>query len=271
MGGATIFPVGRMPNDLGGSLPPGLGATPDRRHTGRGRRGARRAAIAVLSVLLVMLLVAAGGFGLLLAVTPSTADARQRVQALAAADGAAPLAGPLPDRVVRALLATEDTRFFSHHGVDPTGAVRATVASLAMNGDVGGATLEQQLAKILYTGGRRGFTDRVEQVALAVKLDVRYSKTDILRMYLDTVYFGHGYYGVTDAAWGYFDHDPAVLTWTQASMLAGLVQAPSAYDPYRHPEAARARQRHVLDRLVATGDLTRPAADAVLAEPLDLR
>ncbi len=172
---------------------------------------------------------------------------------------------------MRALLATEDTRFFSHHGVDPVGAVRATAGFLVISGDVGGATLDQQLVKILYTDGRRGFTDRVEQVALAVKLDARYRKTEILRMYLDTVYFGHGYYGVTDAARGYFDRVPTALTWAQASTLAGLVQAPSAYDPYQHAEAARARQRHVLNRLVATGALTRAEGDAVLAEPLDLR
>jgi penicillin-binding protein 1A len=90
-------------------------------------------------------------------------------------------------------------------------------------------------------------------------------------MYLDTVYFGHGYYGLTRAAEGYFGVAPSGLSWTQATMLAGLVQAPTAYDPLVHLSAARTRQTHVIDRLVATGHLTRAEAKTVTAEPLNLR
>ncbi len=84
-------------------------------------------------------------------------------------------------------------------------------------------------------------------------------------MYLSEVYFGHGFYGLPAAARGYFGVAPAALSWAQASLLAGLLQAPSAYDPYRHGDLAKKRQRHVLDRLVATGTLTVPAADATYA------
>ncbi|SNQ51176.1 putative Transglycosylase [Frankia canadensis] len=227
----------------------------------------RRLGLAVL----VVILLAALAFGGVLALTPSTSDARARVAAQAAEHGAAALTERLPARVVEALVATEDSRFQHHHGVDPLGAVRGVIGPLLGDESQGGATLDQQLVKILYTGGHRSFTDRIEQIGLAVKLDAGYSKDDILRMYLDTVYFGHGYYGITSAAAGYFGRMPATLSWTQASLLAGLVQAPSAYDPYEHLAAARARQRHVLDRLVATGHLTRAQADQVAADPLGLR
>ncbi|HMA46658.1 MAG TPA: biosynthetic peptidoglycan transglycosylase, partial [Frankiaceae bacterium] len=245
----------------GGQAPPGFTAGA----AGGAHRRLRRLARSLLVVVVVVVLAV----GVLLAVTPSTGDAPRRVAARAAA-GAVPLAGPLPARVVAALVATEGSRFYHHHGVDPRGAVRGMLGPL-VGGDGGGATLDQQLVKIFYTGGRRGLVDRVEQVALAVKLDARFSKDEILRLYLDTVYFGHGFYGVTAAARGYFGRDPARLTWAQASLLAGLVQAPSAYDPLAHLAAARARQRHVLDRLVATGRLSRPQADAVAADPLGLR
>jgi penicillin-binding protein 1A len=90
-------------------------------------------------------------------------------------------------------------------------------------------------------------------------------------MYLADAYFGHGFYGLPAATDGYFGVTPTQLTWSQATMLAGLVQAPSAYDPLRHLSLGRTRQRHVLDRLVATQVLTAAQADAVFEEPLGLR
>ncbi len=222
----------------------------------------------VLLSTVAVVLTAAGGFGVLLLATPSVGDAAARVAAHTGAGGL--LTGPPPLRVQQALVATEDSRFYSHSGIDVLGSLRATAGSLLGQSDPGGATLDQQLAKLLYTGGRRSFADRVEQVALAVKIDHRYSKPQILRLYLDTAYLGHGYTGITAAARGYFNRSPQNLTWSQASLLAGLVQAPSAYDPLAHYPLARSRQRHVLDRLVATHVLTRTAADAVYAAPLAL-
>ena len=102
----------------------------------------------------------------------------------------------------------------------------------------------------------------LEQVGLGIKLDARYSKAQILGMYLDSVYFGDGHWGIVQASQGYFGKPPASLSWGEASLLAGLVQAPSAYDPRTHLAAAERRQRHVLDRLVAAGMLRRPQADA---------
>ncbi|MCK9896201.1 biosynthetic peptidoglycan transglycosylase [Frankia sp. AgB32] len=272
----------RWDDAAGGDEPPGPRGQqgPPGQHGGDVEYGPRRSARGrrwvrvlrrVLAVLLAAVVALAAGFGVLLVATPSTSDAHAQVTAQAAEHHATALSGALPTRVVEALVATEDSRFYSHHGIDPVGAVRGVVGPLLGDEDQGGATLDQQLVKILYTGGRRTLTDRVEQTALAVKLDARYSKTDILRMYLDTVYFGHGYYGITSAAAGYFGRTPTTLTWTQATLLAGLVQAPSAYDPYNHLDAARQRQTHVLDRLVATGHLTRAQATRIAADPLNLR
>jgi membrane peptidoglycan carboxypeptidase len=223
--------------------------------------------VAVAAVVLALV----GAFAALWLLTPSTADAGRRVTSLLSAEGAdATAALPVPDRVGLAVVATEDQRFFSHGGVDPIAIGRVTVGRVLNNGDQGGATLDQQLAKLLYTPTSSGPWAEVEQVVLAVKLDHRYSKSDILRMYLDAAYFGHGYYGVADAARGYFGTTPDRLTWGQASMLAGVLPAPTAYDPVAHLDLARQRERHVLDRLVAVGRLSSKDAAAAYAEPLRL-
>ncbi|MGF7237970.1 MAG: transglycosylase domain-containing protein [Frankia sp.] len=231
---------------------------------------ARRRIVRVAVGLLAVVVTVALAFGLLLVLTPSVSDAAARVRQRAELAGAPLLRGPLPAKVVDALIATEDSRFYSHSGIDLRGAARGLVGPIFSGGDQGGATLDQQLVKILYTGGRRTIVDRIEQVGLAVKLDAHFSKAEILRMYLDTVYFGHGYTGVSAAASGYFGRAPAALTWAQASMLAGLVQAPSVYDPLRNLPAARERQQHVLDRLVAAHKLSRAEAAATYRAPLGL-
>jgi penicillin-binding protein 1A len=177
---------------------------------------------------------------------------------------------PVPDKVGRAVVATEDSRFYSHPGIDPLSIVREARSLVTGNQDPGGATLDQQLAKLLFAPGGSA-ARKVEQAELALKLDAAYAKPTLLRFYLSAVYFGHGYYGLPAAARGYFGRSPRTLTWAQASMLAGLVQAPSAYDPYVHYALAKSRQAHVLDRLVATGVLTRAAARAAYRAPLGLR
>jgi penicillin-binding protein 1A len=212
-------------------------------------------------VALVALLALLLGVGWVL--TPSVADAPQRVAAFLAAHDAPALQGAVPARLAEALIATEDSRFRSNPGVDPISLLRAPV-TLVTGQDPSGATLEQQLAKNLYENGANASgTQKAAEVVLALKLDRSFSKDEILRLYLDDGYYGHGFYGLTAATEGYFQVAPAQLTEAQASLLAGLFQAPSAYDPFVHPDAARARQAHVLDRLVAVGALTRAQADAV--------
>ena len=226
----------------------------------------RRLVRAALALALIGLVLLGAGW----AATPSVDDAAHRVAAHLAAHSAPALQGAVPIKIADALIATENSRFYSVPGVDPISVLRAPIA-LVLNRDQGGATLEQQLAKNLYEQGSQGLTAQAAEGILALKLDASWSKAQILRMYLDDGYYGHGFYGLTSAAKGYFGVRPADLTWSQASLLAGLFQAPSAYDPFRHADVARARQRHVVDRLVAVGTLTQAEANTVLAEPWGLR
>lgn len=234
---------------------------------GRVRRGVRVA----LGVASGALLVTLGAVAVLWPATPAVADAGERVHAILAAHGATALTSlPAPDRVGRALIATEDSRFRSTPGVDPVALARVVRSAVSGAGDAGGAGLAQQLAKNLYHPGGSAIWREAQQVELAVKLEHSYSKDDILRMYLSAVYFGHGYYGVTQAAHGYFGVGPSRLTWGQAALLAGLVQAPGADDPIDHPHRAAAREQHVLRRLVATGVLGAAQAEAIAARGLQL-
>jgi penicillin-binding protein 1A len=233
----------------------------------RARRRLLRRTVGTGAAIFVTALVA--GIALLIS-TPGVGDAAQRAVDLDRTHHVAGPTTPVPARFAAALIATEDSRFYDTPGIDPLSLVRVA-ATAVTGGDPGAATLEQQLAKQLYTGGRAGsITSKAEQVGLAVKLDLAYSKQQILQMYAAVVYFGHGYWGLDAASQGYFGLAPQRLTWGQAALLAGLVQAPSAYDPVTHPNLAHARQQHVLGRLVATGQLTPSAAAAAAAEPLNL-
>ena len=231
-------------------------------------RWARRIAVALLA----LAILAVGSVGFLWPGTPSVSDAPSRVAAVLAAHHAPSMAAlPSPNPVGQAIVATENSRFSSDFGFDPVSLVRTAITMLTGNQDQGAATLEIQLAKNLYTPHRPGLRAKVEQVELAFKLDAGYSKDEILLMYLNAAYFGHGFYGLAAAANGYFATPPTDLSWAQASLLAGLVQAPSVYDPFRNLSLAQSRQRHVLDRLVATGVLTRTQAQAAQTAPLNLR
>lgn len=227
------------------------------------RRLGRRLAIVLLSLLC---LIGVTG-GVLWAATPSVSDAPARVAAILRQHDGVSDDGTPPARVSQALVATEDSRFYSDHGLDPKGIVRAAW-SVLRGGPGGGATLDAQLAKLLYTGSRSGVWPLTEEAVLAVKLDQTYSKRQILAMYLDAAYFGHGAYGVVTAAHTFFGLPPDQLSWAQATLLAGLVNAPTAYDPTTHLHLAKERQRHVLDRLVATKVLTSSQAAQIYAEPL---
>lgn len=223
-------------------------------------------------VLVTVVAVPLGGIAMLWPLTPGVGDAEARIAAqLASVNATDPHALPIPNKVGQAIVATEDSRFYSHHGIDLLGVARALVGLTRSGRDPGGATLDQQLAKRLYGAGWPGPLAKVEQAELAIKLDAHYAKAQILEMYLSDVYFGHGYWGLPAAARGYFGVAPADLSWAQASLLAGLVQAPSAYDPYAHLTKAKQRQADVLGRLVATHVLTEAQATTIAAQPLNLR
>ncbi|MGH9101906.1 MAG: biosynthetic peptidoglycan transglycosylase, partial [Acidimicrobiales bacterium] len=215
-----------------------------------------------------LVLVAAGGA---YAALPSVANAPARAAAVLSAHGGQATPSPPPARVSAALVAAEDHEYYSPAGVDIAyGVARLVADDVRYGGDQGGATLAQQLAKMLYTGPASGPTNEAEQVGLALKLELAYSRPELLRLYLDAAYFGDGAWGVVSASHHYFGLPPGQLSWAQAALLAGLVQAPSAYDPLEHPAAARARRGEVLRQLVETHVLTPARAAAAAAAPLGL-
>jgi membrane peptidoglycan carboxypeptidase len=217
---------------------------------------------------LALLVACALAFSLLLLVTPSTSNARKLARTFDMAHGASYPGVVVPARFATALQSTEDHRFAAEPGIDPVAVVRVAVGYLSGRGDQGGATLYQQLAKMLYTPGRTGAKAEAEQIALAVKLKYSYSGTEILRLYADVAYYGHGFYGLENASCGYFGVRPAQMSWPQAALLAGMVQAPTTDDPIDHPAAGLARERHVVSRLVSVGAISQAEANAYLAIPL---
>jgi len=247
-----------------GRASPGYSPAARDRRQHRGRRLAGRAAIAAV----MLVLLAAVAFGGLMIVTPSAGNARELAQAQDVAHHVAYPGPAVPARFAAALTATEDRRFYSEPGIDLFAVGRVAISYVTGHGIQGGATLYQQLAKLLYTNGRSSPSDEAEQIALAVKLYLTYPAQQILQMYAAVVYFGNDYYGLAAASCGYFAVPPAELSWPQAAMLAGLVQGPSVDDPITHPANARAREVHVVGRLVATGKLTQAEASAALAVPL---
>jgi Transglycosylase len=267
---ASTGPGGWGPGDSGPGGQPGpydsriAAPRSARRPRSRWRRLLRSVTVAVA----LLALLGAVAFGGLLLVTPSVGNARALARGQDRAHHVAYPGPPVPARFAAALEATEDHRFAEEPGIDPIAVGRVAIGRLTGRGDEGGATLYQQLAKVLYTQGRSGLAVEAEQVAIAVKLKFSYSRPEILRLYAGVVYFGHGFYGLAAASCGYFGRPADRLSWPQAALLAGLVQGPSADDPLIFPLRARAREQHVIGRLAATGALTRAQAAAALAKPL---
>ena len=205
-----------------------------------------------------------------LAVTPPVADFRQRVDASLREHGGryVPIEA-VPDRLSEAVIAIEDERFYQHRGIDTQGLLRALAADLYHRRALEGAsTLSQQLVKNLYLGGNDDNWRKPVDLLIAIKLEATYDKHTILAAYLNTVYYGHRAWGIGEAAQVYFRMAPAQLDLARASMLAGLPQAPSAYDPYRNPCGARGRQFAVLAQMAHVGYITEQEAAAAYAEPI---
>jgi penicillin-binding protein 1A len=227
--------------------------------------------LASLVALLAPAVLGAGGGAIYLLTLPGVGDAEARVEALLAREGGRALPLPPPARLGAAVVSTEDENFYANPALDvAAGAGRAALAALGTSEDPGGSTIAQQLAKRLYPHGG-GVWGTLEEIGLGVKLSLAYSHEQVLSMYLNSVYYGNGYWGDRAAAEGYFGVSPRRLTWGEAALLAGLPQAPSAYDPEVHLALARIRQHHVLDQLVVNGHLIAPAAGRAFREPLPLR
>jgi penicillin-binding protein 1A len=188
----------------------------------------------------------------------------------------------MPEHTREAVIAIEDARFYEHSGVDLRGTVRAAWADLVAGGTVqGGSTITQQLVKRIYAGhyveGENGIRDyvipprtvkeKVREVLLAMKAERTLSKDEILERYLNTVYFGHGAYGIEAAARTYFDIPAERLTVLQSATLAGILTAPEAYDPIDHPFDAKFRRDFALDRMVRYGYLDAAEAARLQRKP----
>jgi len=189
----------------------------------------------------------------------------------------------IPSTVEKALLASEDIRFYKHHGVDPK-APFAVVASFFRGGPRGGSTITQQLAKNLfqtrgsasqgllgYVPGVRTVVFKAKEWICALKLETMHDKRTILALYLNTVHFGNNAWGIQAASKAYYSCDAAELTQEQAAVLVGLLKAPSAYDPIRKPERSLSRRNTVLSQMVKYRFLKRSVADSLSALPLGLR
>ncbi|MBR3622074.1 MAG: transglycosylase domain-containing protein [Selenomonadaceae bacterium] len=160
----------------------------------------------------------------------------------------------MPRDLIHAIVAVEDNRFFSHHGVDFTAIGRATIANIEAGGiEEGASTITQQLVKNLFLSSEQTFDRKIEEVILALDMEAVYEKEEILELYLNTIYFGSNFYGINEAALGYFGKSPKELNLEESAMLAGLPNAPSVYSPYVNLELAVKRQHIVLDAMEKNG------------------
>ena len=178
----------------------------------------------------------------------------------------------MPKQLVQAFVAAEDANFFKHQGIDIVSIIRAAIKNIKAGGIVqGGSTITQQVAKSLLLTPERKFKRKFKEAILAYRMEKRLSKEEILYLYLNQIFLGHGAHGVQAAAENYFDKDVENLTLAECSILAGLPKAPSRYSPYRHYERAKARQVYVLGRMVSEGFITQEESDLAAAQELVIR
>src|SRR5437588_1338357 len=163
----------------------------------------------------------------------------------------------VPKVMQNAVISAEDRKFFQHSGVDPIGVIRATWADLRHHSRVqGGSSITQQYVKNVYVGRQRTFMRKIKEAVIAVKLERKYSKQEILERYLNTIYFGRGAYGVEAASKTWFGKDVGQLALPEASYLAGLIRGPETADVARNPDGARRERSRVLSAMVQTRAIT---------------
>ena len=180
--------------------------------------------------------------------------------------------GHISPDLKRAMVAIEDRRFYDHWGFDMTGMARAALVNI-QHGRIeeGASTITQQLVKNLFLANEQTFTRKAQELLLALDIEIAYSKDEILEMYLNVVYYGSGFYGVNAAAEGYYGKTPAALDLPEASMLAGIPNAPSELSPFENFIAAKKRQAVVLDTMEAQGLIDARKAEDAKMQPLNFR
>lgn len=177
----------------------------------------------------------------------------------------------IPESLQQAVVAVEDRKFYNHWGFDMEGIFRASLVNFQY-GQVreGASTITQQLVKNLFLSQEQTMGRKAEEFVLAMDMELNYSKDEILELYLNTIYFGSGYYGIKEASEGYFGKEPAMLALPEAAMLAGIPNAPSLYSPYVDFMLAKKRQFIVLDAMTAAGYLRESVADDAKIKPIYL-
>jgi len=175
----------------------------------------------------------------------------------------------IPRQLIHAFVAAEDSKFFQHRGIDLVSIFRAALKNIQAGGIVqGGSTITQQVAKSLLLTPEKKFERKFKEAILAWRMEQKLSKEEILYLYLNQIYLGHGAHGIQAAAENYFAKNVEDLTLAESAILAGLPQAPSRYSPYRHFQRAKDRQRYVLKRMVEDGYITEAEAEQAEAEQI---
>ncbi len=177
----------------------------------------------------------------------------------------------IPKVMQEAVLAIEDARFYQHHGVDYLGVIRAGVAQFNKAKSQGASTITMQVARNFYLSTEKTFTRKIYEILLALKIETLLSKPQILEVYMNQIFLGQRAYGFAAASEIYFGKPLAEVTVAEAAMLAGLPQAPSAYNPVANPKRAKRRQQYIIDRMEANGFITEEAAETARTEVLRLR
>lgn len=171
----------------------------------------------------------------------------------------------LPQDYINAVIAVEDKRFWKHSGVDMISISRAILIDIKeMSFKEGGSTITQQLAKNVYFTQEKKVTRKIAEVFMALEIEKAISKEEIFELYVNTSYFGDGYYCVKDAAEGYFDKLPSEMNLYECTLLAGIPNAPSVYAPTKNPELARQRQAQVIRKMIRQGYLSQEAANKII-------
>jgi penicillin-binding protein 1A len=177
----------------------------------------------------------------------------------------------IPLRLKQATLAVEDSSFYYHFGIDPKAIIRASIANYRAGHVVEGAsTITQQLTKTLFLSPQKKFERKIREAILAIRMELIFSKNEILEMYLNQIYYGHGSYGVAAAARTYFGKELKSLTISECAMIASLPKAPTHYSPYNNLDKALKRRDHALRRMEHHGFITEEEMQAALTEPLEL-
>lgn len=178
----------------------------------------------------------------------------------------------IPVSFQQALIAVEDNRFYHHYGFDVEGILRAALVNMQTGGYAeGGSTITQQLVKNLFLSQDKTVTRKLEEFALAIDMETRYSKDEILEMYINSIYFGSGAYGIKQACHTYFGEDPSELTLAQSALLAGLPNAPSVYSPFVDFNAAKQRQSVVLSVMAKNSYIGPSLSREAMEAPLHLK